>query len=304
MRKRRVNGHDFEDEELGEAVPRGCTRAHCSLAWQPNQHLSACSHVRCSRAAFTGTGLVQCAKTSARTAASRTDVRMPPWQATATVGTAELAAKAATEFTLIAAIGRADPARPLAKALIAVASETAQFEVPSLAVAVIAVATGSKAWPPIVAVAANPTETRWVKLPPPPKPITIAVAATTLRVPWPAIVIVVAARAPNPNLRGPKSASRPGPSGPKPRGPRPKLEIQLVPLGESGNAVQPFNPSNQASARGAGSSRIPRTHSARNTCRASIGCSIAFNDAPARPDGADDVLHVPDACCGPAGRSR
>jgi hypothetical protein len=101
-------------------------------------------------------------------------------------------------------------------------------------VAVIAVATGSKAWPPIVAVAANPAETRRVKLPPPPKPITIPVAATTLRVPWPAIVIVVAARAPNPSLRGPKSVSRPGPSGPKPRGPRPKLEIQLVPLGESG----------------------------------------------------------------------
>ena len=48
------------------------------------------------------------------------------------------------------------------------------------------------------------------------------------------------------------------------------LKIQLVPLGESGTAVQPFNPSNQAGARGAGSSRIPRTHSAcrRSTCRA------------------------------------
>jgi hypothetical protein len=35
-----------------------------------------------------------------------------------------------------------------------------------------------------------------------------------------------------------------------------RLKIQLVPLGESGTAVQPFNPSNQAGARGAGSSEF------------------------------------------------
>ena len=53
-------------------------------------------------AAFAGTGFVQRANTSARTAASRADVRVPPWQPAAAVGTAELAAKAATEFTTAA----------------------------------------------------------------------------------------------------------------------------------------------------------------------------------------------------------
>jgi hypothetical protein len=63
---------------------------------------SAGSNLLGAAAAFAGTGFVQRAKTSARTAASRADVRVPPWQPAAAVGTAELAAKAATEFTTAA----------------------------------------------------------------------------------------------------------------------------------------------------------------------------------------------------------